>query len=420
MQELKLVYRDPGELNPYTNNPRVNEPALPKLKEDIQEFGFVSPVLVAGEEIVDGHARHKVALEMELEKIPTVDVSHLTPDQIRALRLVMNKSAEWAQWDEERLLEELQALQDIDIDMGAFGFDLSAFEPEAEIQDDDFDCTPPTEPKAERGALYRLGRHFLMCGDSTEPGDVSRLMAGELADLLLTDPPYNVDYEGGTAEHLKIDNDHMSEEDYRVFLCAAFGAADAVMRPGAAFYLWHADSNRQIVQGACGDTGWRVRQNLIWRKNHFAMGRQDYHWQHEPCLYGWKGGAAHYFIDDRTQTTVYETLPDIGKMSKADLKDLVKRLLEKQPQTTVLLEDKPLASLLHPTMKPVPLMGRLIQNSSRKEERVLDLFGGAGATLIAAEQLGRICYMMEYDPRYVDVIIDRWEAFTNEKAERIK
>lgn len=189
------------------------------------------------------------------------------------------------------------------------------------------------------------------------------------------------------------------------------------MRPGAAFYIWHADSNGHQFRNACEAVGLQIRECLIWAKNVMVLGRQDYQWQHEPCLYGWKDGAAHYFIDDRTQTTLFEDArPDITKMKKEEMRELLEQLFADKVSTTIIHEKKPAASTLHPTMKPVPLMGRLIKNSTKPGEVVLDPFGGSGSTLIACEQLGRVCHTMELDPRYCDVIIDRWEQFTGQKA----
>ena len=249
--------------------------------------------------------------------------------------------------------------------------------------EDDADIVLPEEPKAKRGDIYQLGAHRLMCGDSTDPADVARLMDGKAADLLLTDPPYNVNYEGGTG--LTIQNDNMEDAAFRKFLRDAFACADGVMKPGAAFYIWHADSEGYNFRGACHDIGWQVRQCLIWNKNALVLGRQDYQWKHEPCLYGWKGGASHTWLSDRTQTTVLDF-------------------------------DKPTRSELHPTMKPVALFEYQIHNSCPDGGAVLDLFGGSGTTIIAAEQDGRCAFCMELDPRYVDATIQRYEEFTGVKA----
>lgn len=233
--------------------------------------------------------------------------------------------------------------------------------------------------------------------------------------MLLTDPPYNVNYEGSTG--MKIKNDNMADADFQRFLVDAFDTANENMREGAAFYIWHADSEGYNFREACCTAGWTIRQCLIWNKNALVMGRQDYQWKHEPCLYGWKDGAGHYFIDSRKETTVIEDQkPNIKKMKKEEMAKLLEEIFSDKVSTTIINEDKPLVNDMHPTMKPIKLMARLIKNSSQKEETVLDIFGGSGSTLIACEQLDRTCCMMEYDPKYVDVIIDRWEQFTGEKA----
>lgn len=233
--------------------------------------------------------------------------------------------------------------------------------------------------------------------------------------MLLTDPPYNVNYEGSTG--MKIKNDNMAAADFQRFLEEAFDAANENMREGAAFYIWHADSGENNFREACCTAGWTIRQCLIWNKNAFVLGRQDYQWKHEPCLYGWKDGAGHYFTDSRKETTVIEDQkPNIKKMKKEEMAKLLEEIFSDKVSTTIINEDKPLVNDIHPTMKPIKLMARLIKNSSQKEETVLDIFGGSGSTLIACEQLDRTCCMMEYDPKYVDVTIDRWEQFTGEKA----
>ena len=277
--------------------------------------------------------------------------------------------------------EELDSI--FDIDMSGFGFDLTE-EEEAEIIEDEVP-EPPAEPKAKLGNIYQLGRHRLMCGDSTSKADVEKLMNGVKADMLLTDPPYNVDYEGKTKDKLKIENDKMENSNFRQFLIDAFTTADLSMKEGAVFYIWHADSEGYNFRGACFDVGWKVRQCLIWNKNSMVMGRQDYHWKHEPCLYGWKDGASHLWASDRKQTTILE----FNRPSKNDL---------------------------HPTMKPVTLFDYQIKNNTKGGDIVVDLFGGSGTAMMACEQNGRVCYTMELDPKYVDVIIERWENFTREKA----
>lgn len=218
---------------------------------------------------------------------------------------------------------------------------------------------------------------------------------------------------------MKIQNDHMADDEFVSFLRDAFTAADKAMKPGAAFYIWHAESGGSAFRNACRQMGWKIRQCLIWVKNGFVMGRQDYQWKHEPCLYGWKDGAAHYFVNDRSQSTVTDDKIDFRKLKKEELLQLVEEIYSDKNPTTVIYEDKPLMNDVHPTMKPVKLMGRLVSNSTRKEENVLDIFGGSGSTLIACEQLERNCFTMELDPKYCDVIIERWETFTGKKAEKI-
>lgn len=227
-----------------------------------------------------------------------------------------------------------------------------------------------------------------MCGDSTVIEDVKKLMNGMEADMLLTDPPYNVDYKGKTKDKLKIKNDSMNNDNFREFLVNVFHNANTVMKPGAVFYIWHADLEGYNFRGACFDTGWKVRQCLIWAKNRLVMGRQDYQCKHEPCLYGWKKGASHLWTSDRKQTTIINF-------------------------------DKPQRSDLHPTMKPIPLFDYQIKNNTKEGDIVLDLFCGSGTTIMACEQNNRRAYTMEFDPHYVDVIIKRWEQFTGEKAVKI-
>lgn len=381
---------------PYEKNPRKNDIAVDAVAASIKEFGFKIPILLdKNGTIIAGHTRLKAAIKLGLKEVPCIYADDLNEEQVKALRLADNKTAELADWDFDLLNDEL--LDIIDIDMTSFGFEeLLDARPDL-VDEEDFDVDAEVPAIVKAGERYQLGNHILMCGDSTNKEDVTKLLRGGVADLLLTDPPYNVNYSGGTKDKLTIANDDMDDSSFYQFLIDAFANADSVMRPGAAFYIWHADSNGLTFRRACNDAGWQIRQCLIWVKNSMVLGRQDYQWKHEPCLYGWKDGAAHYFVADRTETTVRED----------DLNE---------EKTTILRYDKPTSSKLHPTMKPVKLMGDLIYNSSRKGDNVLDLFGGSGTTLIACEETGRNCYMMEYDPHYCDVIISRWEALTGKKA----
>lgn len=333
--------------------------------------------------IIAGHTRYKAARKLGLTEVPVVVADNLTEEQIKAYRLADNKTGELAEWDTALLDEELAELAAFD--MSQFGFDTILQEEAREAEEDDYEVNPPEEPKAKPGDIYQLGRHRLMCGDSTDAESVYQLCQDGQVDMLLTDPPYGVDYTGKTRDAMKIQNDATSDETLRDMLADAFSAANNLMKPGAVFYIWHADSKALVFRIACQMAGWEVRQVLIWAKNTMVMGRQDYQWKHEPCLYGWKDGARHLWASDRKQTTILNF-------------------------------ERPTRNKEHPTMKPVKLFDYQIQNNTKGGDIVLDLFGGSGTTIVACEQNGRCARVMELDPRYVDVIIDRWEKFTGEKA----
>lgn len=381
MDIINIALKD---LKPYENNPRKNDDAVKYVAESIKEFWFKVPIVIDKDNvIVAGHTRYKAAKKLGMTEIPCIIADDLTDEQIKAFRLADNKVAEKAEWDFDLLNTELDDI--IDLDMELFGFEDALQDDAEEAVEDEFEVELPPEPKSKLGDIYQLGNNRLMCGDSTVLEDVEKLMGGEQADMLLTDPPYNVNYEWKTKDKLKIKNDKMDNDNFRQFLTDAFSNADMVMKPGAVFYIWHADSEGYNFRGACFDAGWTVRQCLIWNKNSMVMGRQDYQWKHEPCLYGWKEGAGHLWASDRKQTTVINF-------------------------------DKPTRNDMHPTMKPIPLFDYQIKNNTKGGDVVLDLFGGSGTTIMACEQNGRRGYSMEYDPRYVDVIVDRWEKFTGAKA----
>lgn len=345
-----------------------------------------------------------------------VRASELTEEQKK--EFIIKDNVSFGEWDDAILTEDFDPDELIDWGLG----DFEDEEPDEEAEEDDFTyeeaANAPT--RCQPGDVWLLGRHRLMCGDSTKEADVAKLMGGEQAHLLLTDPPYNVDYQGGTKDKMKIANDNMDDVAFVQFLLAAFNCAVQAMRPGAAFYIWHADSKGWEFRSALKEAGLTLRETLIWVKNALVLGRQDYQWRHEPCLYGWKDGAAHYFIDDRSQSTVIEDAGvDYRKMKKDELLKLVLQLTDVSTPNTVIYEDKPTKNDLHPTMKPVKLMARLIKNSTRQGELVLDLFGGSGSTLIACEQINRSCCTMEFDPKYCDAILARWEELTGEEAEHI-
>lgn len=381
METINIKLED---IIPYKNNAKKHDRTqINNVAESIKQFGMVQPIVIdKNNEIVIGHCRYEALKKLGEKEAPCVMADDLTEEQIKKLRNLDNKLNE-SEWDYDLLKFDIE-----DLDFSGFEVDWEIpdldFE-EKETEDDDFDIEIPVEPKSKLGDIYQLGNHRLMCGDSTDISTIERLMNGEKVDLYLTDPPYNVNYEGGTKDKLKIQNDNMEDGAFREFLYNAFKVADNVMRDGAVFYIWHADSEGYNFRGACRDVGWQVRQCLIWNKSSLVMGRQDYHWKHEPCLYGWKDGAAHKWESDRKQTTVLDF-------------------------------DKPLRNGEHPTMKPVKLFDYQIRNNTKKGDVVLDTFGGSGTTLIACEQIERKCYMVELDPKYVDVIIERWEQYTGKKA----
>jgi site-specific DNA-methyltransferase (adenine-specific) len=421
MNENQIVYMTLDEVIPYASNPRDNSGAIEAVANSIREFGFINPIVIDAQgEIVAGHTRALAARRLGLEKVPVIKADYLTPEQVKAFRLADNNTAELAEWDIDLLEQELADI--LDIDMSDFGFDEDQnIEPEEEPTDDDFDPEPMDEAVSKYGQVWKLGRHRLMVGDSTKAEDVQKLLGGEQLDLLVTDPPYNVAYQGGTDAKLRIMNDSMDDAAFRQFLTDAFRAVDTVMKEGAPFYIWYASREHVNFELATRATEtWTVKQQIIWAKNALVLGRQDYQWRHEPCLYGWKQGAGHYFIEDRTQTTVIDWEQDPEKMKKDELVAFVKDIISQAGETSVMREDKPLRNGEHPTMKPIPLFARLIKNSSRPNENVGDIFGGSGTTIIACEQLNRNAFSMELDPLYADVQIRRWEEFTGEKAELIE
>lgn len=379
---MNIIMKPTAELIPYAQNAKVHDKKqVANVANSIKRFGWQQPIVIDDNGVVViGHCRLMAAKKLKMKEVPVTIASGLTDEEIRELRLADNKTNE-SDWDFGLLAEDTQDLEfeGFDFDWGLPGEES---EPD-EIVEDDYDEELPEEPITKQGDIWQLGRHRLMCGDSTQPDDIDKLMAGEKADLLLTDPPYNVAYEGGTG--MTIQNDDMEDAEFRQFLREAFKCADHVMKPGAAFYIWHADSEGYNFRGACHDIGWQVRQCLIWNKNSLVLGRQDYQWKHEPCLYGWKDGASHNWNNDRKQTTVLDF-------------------------------DKPKKNDIHPTMKPIALFEYQIHNSCPDGGIVLDSFAGSGTTIMACEQDGRSAYCMELDPKYVDAIINRWEKFTGEKA----
>jgi len=381
------------KLIPYARNSRTHsEDQIAQIAASIVEWGWTTPILVDSDGgIIAGHGRTAAARKLGYTKVPVIVAGEWSDAKKRAYVLADNKLALNAGWDNAMLALELGELGDLGFDMDLTGFtadeiaDLMPVDVNEGLTDEDAVPTPPKEAVTKPGDIWVMGKHRLMCGDSTSIDELEKLAGGGLVDMWLTDPPYNVAYEGGTKEKLKIKNDSMGDEQFRQFLRDAYVAADAVMKPGAVFYIWHADSEGYNFRGAAYDAGWSVRQCLIWKKSSMVMGRQDYHWKHEPCLYGWKDGAGHLWAADRKQTTILEF-------------------------------DKPHRNGEHPTMKPVALFEYQMLNNTKGDDIVLDSFGGSGTTLIAAEKNGRIARLMELDPIYCDVIVKRWQDFTGKIA----
>ena len=380
-------------LVPYAKNSRTHSDAqVAQIASSIKEWGWTTPILVDDTgSIIAGHGRLQAARRLQMTEVPVVVASGWSEAQKRAYVIADNKLALNAGWDNELLSLELAELDGLGFDVELTGFsdeEIKALMP-VEVTEGltDPDDAPAVQenPITVHGDVWVMGKHRLLCGDSTSVDDLARLTKGILVDMWLTDPPYNVAYEGGTKEKLTIKNDSMGDEQFRQFLRDAYTAADTVMKPGAVFYIWHADSEGYNFRGAAKDAGWTVRQCLIWKKSSMVLGRQDYQWKHEPCLYGWKDGAGHLWAADRKQTTILEF-------------------------------DKPSRNGEHPTMKPVALFEYQLLNNTKGGDIVLDSFGGSGTTLIAAEKNGRTAMLMELDPKYCDVIIKRWQDFTGQKA----
>lgn len=391
-EAAKIDYLLVNTLIPYANNSRTHDDAqVAQLAASIKEFGFRNPILVDGVGIIAGHGRLLAARKLGLEKVPTIDCSDMTETQKKAYIIADNKLALNSGWDTNLLSLELEQLDADGFNLELLGFDskeldeLLALQVVEGLTDEDAVPDVPDEPKTKLGDIYILGNHRLMCGDSCSITDMQKLVNDRQVDMWLTDPPYNVAYEGKTKDALTIQNDSMSNDGFRQFLRDAYVTADTVMKSGAVFYIWHADLEGYNFRGAAHDAGWKVRQCLIWKKSTMVMGRQDYHWKHEPCLYGWKEGAGHLWATDRKQTTILEF-------------------------------DKPSRNGEHPTMKPVALFEYQMLNNTKGGDIILDSFGGSGTTMIAAEKNGRHAYVMELDPKYCDVIVKRWEDFTGKQA----
>ncbi len=372
------------KITPYEKNAKKHpKKQIAQVAASIKEFGFNQPIVVDKKGvIIVGHGRYEAAksLGMKDEDMP-VTVVNLTEEQANAYRLADNKLNE-SEWDMSLVVEELKGLSEPMLELTGFDKDLIIEGDE----NDDVIPEVPEEPKSKLGDLYQLGEHRVLCGDSTKLEDVEKLMDGKKADMVFTDPPYNIAYEGGSKKREMIKNDEVV--DFYQFLLEAYSSFALVMKLGASIYICHADTERVNFTKAFRDAGFYLSSVIIWVKDNSTFGRADYFWKHEPILYGWREGGAHTWHGDNKQDTVWNM-------------------------------KRPSKSEAHPTMKPIELIEKALVNSSKQEDIVLDLFLGSGSTLIAAQKTGRICYGMELDPKYVDVIVKRWEDYTGEKAKLI-
>lgn len=393
-------------------------------KNLFKEYGVTIPIVINKEnQIYLGTAKYLACKELDIKEIPCIKVEDLSEEDLKVISLAEQRANELGEWDYEELYKELISLGD-----KAFltGFDIEAvkemieeeLETPEEIEEID---TPEVKENyySQPGDIYLLGNHKLMCGDSTKEEDIKKLVGNNKMDLMITDPPYNIDYEGSDGQ--KIKNDNMDSSEFKEFLNKFYKNAFNVMRDGASYYVFHADLETIAFREGIEKAGFKLSQCLIWVKNAFNLSRQDYNWRHEPCLYGWKEGAAHYFLNDYTQDTVIEDIENHKKKSKAELLEYIKDLHVKiDKYTTLIREDKPQRNDLHPTMKPLKLIARLMINSSKAEWNILDPFGGSGSTLMTAEQLNRFAFLMEYDPKYVDVIVKRFASTGNTNIKLIR
>lgn len=426
----EYVVRPVSSLQPYEKNARTHSAEqIEQITRSIREFGFTNPLLIDEQDrIIAGHGRLQAAQALKMDEVPCILLRGLSDAQRRALILADNKIALNSGWDLALLSSELSDLRAEGYDLTLTGFSLEEIDGMTiEVADEvDPDDAPdvPAEPRTKPGDVYILGPHRLICGDSTDIDSLDRLMRGELADICWTDPPYNVAYETKAG---KIANDDLKDAEFRDFLLSSFNAGYAILKPGAAIYVAHADTEGLNFRAAFTSAGFKLSGCIIWRKDSLVLGRSDYQWQHEPILYGWKPGSRHRWYGGRKLTTMIDLDQDRMPFTRRDdgryeirvgdhvmLIDGTATIEEVVP--SIINESKPKRSDGHPTMKPVALIERMLRNNARPGDIVLDLFGGSGSTLIAAERLGMCARLSELDPGYCDVIVERYEAYTGRKA----
>ena len=434
---MKIEMLPLGQVLPNAGNPREHPDwQVAQIAASIEKFGFSNPILISkAGMVIAGHGRLLAADRLGLVEVPIIRLGHLSDLEARELLLADNQIGDNSAWNEELLASFLAGIRDDGGDLDVLGFsqeqlddllsdaDLGMDAPEAGFGDPDFIPEPHQVPVSELGMVWLMGKHRLICGDATSKSDVARVCEGTDVDACWTDPPYNVNYEGAAG---KIANDNMGSTDFRRFLIGAFSAAFSVMRPGAPIYVAHADTEGLNFRSAFRDAGFKLSGCLAWVKPSLVLGRSDYQWRHEPILYGWKPGVAHSWYGGRANTTVIESdgarirvMPD--QTIQIDMGDQTivvsgEKLSMEAHDGSVIRFDKPARNAEHPTMKPVGLIGGMLENSTKRGDMVLDLFGGSGSTLIAAHKLGRIARLVELDPKFCDVILERWQTFTGEKA----
>ncbi len=431
---MKIVKKKIEDLKPASYNPRKDlkpgDKEYEKLKRSITEFGYVEPVIWNERTgtVVGGHQRLKVLIDLGYEEIDVVIVD-LSVEQEKALNVALNKIS--GEWDNALLGDLLKDLETNGYDITLTGFDLKEAKDlfgsgsMENVHEDNFNAEKEanniTEPKTKFGDLYILGKHRLVCGDSTNLEYYKKVLDNKEADLIVTDPPYNIDYGNSVAGNGRdIANDNLSDSEFYEFLLNFYKGCFEVLKKGGPIYVFHSTKETVNFIKAMVDAGLKYAQTLVWYKNHFTLGRQDYQWIHEPILYGWKEGTSHYFINDRTIATVIEDLRLNGKkMSKQELLEILNKITGLP--TSVIHDNKPNRSPEHPTMKPITLCAKLIYNSSHEDDIVLDPFGGSGSTLIACEQLNRKCCTLELEPKYCDVIVKRFKEHSpNEKVQHFR
>ena len=398
IETKKLSDLKPAPYNPRTSTKKQEQ----KLQESLTKFGVVEPIIFNKQTgyIVGGHFRVRELKKLGYKEVECVIVDLNEADE-KELNIRLN--ANTGEWDWDTLANGWRVE-----DLTEWGLDIPSFETEEvlEAKEDDFDV-PEGGIKTDivLGDLFEIGEHKLLCGSSTEIDSWSKLMGSELCDMVMTDPPYNVDYKGGNG--LTIMNDKMENNTFYQSLYDFYTALGSYTKKGGAWYVWHADSEGVNFRTAFEDSGLMLKQCLIWVKNALVMGRQDYQWKHEPCLYGWKPGGTHYFVDERNHTTVIEDKIDFKKLNKKQLLNILIESNCEKKSTSVIHCDKPSRNDVHPTIKPILLLAPLIKNSSKENELVADGFLGSGSTMVASHQLKRKCYGMELDPKYCKVIVDR-------------